>query len=100
MKFVIDPHADINMSSLQGRLNVSFDELVRCFGPPSFEWASEKTQCEWYLVFEDNTIATIYDYKMGEIPVHQINNWSVGGFTKRAYTHVLSTLEESNVKLV
>lgn len=91
--FVVDPSIDVNFSSLKGKVSASFYDLVRHFGEPVYDSYDYKTQCQWTIQFEDGIIATIYDYKMGNIPVDQIGYWSVGGYTFTAYHRVLSILD-------
>lgn len=98
MNFNIDSHLNINNTCKVGAINISFYELVELLGPPVCGPSSDcKTQCEWHLEFEDGTIATIYDYKQGDIPIEQINYWNIGGKTPRAYGMVLCAIEEARM---
>ena len=95
MKFKVDPFVNINGTGKVGTLNMSFYELVDLFGPPVCgPSADQKTQCEWHIEFEDGTVATIYDYKLGEIPIEQINYWHVGGSKPAEYGKLLLAIEE------
>lgn len=93
MKFNLDAFINTSGTSLVGRLHCSFQEIIDKFGMPNCGPSGDhKTQVEWHIEFEDGVIATIYDYKEGEIPPEQIGRWSVGGRSEIAYSHVLGVM--------
>jgi hypothetical protein len=59
----------------------------------------DKVTCEWKLKFEDDTIASIYDYKVGHTPMGEYE-WHIGGHDALAYTHVVDTIILHRDKLV
>lgn len=92
-------NTDASMSSLQGFLDVSYDQLVSAFGEPHHDGDGYKVDAEWVLKFEDGTIATIYNYKTGKNyngddgeEVKDIRDWHVGGFNKNAAILVAEAL--------
>lgn len=76
----------IQMTSFQGELECSYQQLVKTFGSP-LKGDGYKTQAEWIVEFEDGTVATIYDWKMGDsylgdgegFPPEDILFWHIGG---------------------
>ncbi len=65
-------------TSLKGNVNTSFERLCEVFGDPTY--GGDKTQAEWVLLFEDGTVATIYDWKES-VPVQYVTDWHIGGKT-------------------
>lgn len=81
---------------LQGEMAISYESLVHLFGQP-LEGDGYKTQAEWVIRFEDGTIATIYDWKLGAcyvgeeegIEPQEILSWHIGGKDRHAYDLVV-----------
>jgi hypothetical protein len=75
---------DVNGTSLQGFIPITYDELCKYFGPPSFgpEEIGDKVTCEWCLSYFDGEeiVATIYDYKVYDYTPKTLYNWHIGGF--------------------
>ena len=88
MKFVVYPEVD--MTSLQGYVTSTYDDLVRVFGEPQYQ-SDGKVTCEWNSKFADGTVATIYDYKEGTTP-KGVYDWHVGGFNNYAVNRVTEAL--------
>lgn len=84
-------NANPHMTGLQGYVHATYDELVSVFGEPDLR-DGDKVTAEWCLEFEDGTIATIYDWKMGETP-RGLYRWHVGGYDARAAWLVQTTLD-------
>jgi len=97
---------EANMTSLQGYIDSTYQQLVRLFGEPN-DGDDYKVQKEWVLKFEDGTIATIYDYKMGDcyngsgegVHYSDVTDWHIGGHNETALNHVLGIIAEDNKKL-
>lgn len=88
-----NPFLSIAGSGYQGEVRCTFEHLVEAFGMPIFNPTSDgKTQAEWRVLFDGGVIASIYDYKEGEIPVDQITRWSIGGYDRKAVECVLAAL--------
>ncbi len=85
---------DINIDNthLQDCLDISFDDLVTCFGIPMIGNCSA-VRVEWKILFEDGVVATIYDWKQ-VVPVNSNRRWNVGGHDKRAVERVIDTIAE------
>ncbi len=71
-------NANAGGTSLKGYINIPYNELVKVLGDPD-EMNGDKTLAEWCLKFEDDTIATIYDWKNYGADVETITNWHIGG---------------------
>jgi hypothetical protein len=80
-------------TSLVDKIEVTFAELTKVFGKRTFGASGDnKCAAQWHLLFEDGTVATIYDYKeciaycgrkRGK-KVGDITDWHIGGNSERA----------------
>lgn len=74
-------------TSLQGYLNMTYDELTVAFGKPLTEGYDDyKSDAEWHIQFEDGLVATIYNWKNGRnylgdegLDYWAITDWNIGG---------------------
>lgn len=80
-----------NGTSLQGYVTTTYDKLVKILGYPLPGSSDGKTTCEWILEFEDNTIATIYDWKLSSTPKN-LYGWQIGGVSLKALDYVEEAL--------
>lgn len=96
MNFLTHNDIDIDPSgtSLQGYFTKNYYQLVELLGEPT-NGDGYKVDAEWYLQFDDGTIATIYNYKDGinyngkdGTPTDQIYHWHVGGRSQFALVNV------------
>lgn len=97
MKFNQVSFSRVSGTHLQGYIEANFDDLVKVFGEPAYGDGS-KVFNEWSLMFEDNTVATIYDWKESDafVSVATPNYmWHIGGFTKDAVDRVNKALREN-----
>jgi|ERR1035437_526899 hypothetical protein len=87
MKFKTHNQKEIKTggTSLMGYVNVGYKKLKKVFGEPT-ESDGYKSDAEWEIEFEDETIATIYNYKDGKnylgedgIDTAKITDWHIGG---------------------
>lgn len=77
---------------LQGEIRTTYDKLVKVFGNPDYQGSDgDRVTCEWDIQFEDGTIATIYDWKEYETPLH-LYNWHIGGKSSDAVDRVREQL--------
>ena len=90
---------DVNGTSLQGYVNVTYAQLKRVFGQEHSTGDGYKVDAEWMLKFEDGTVATIYNYKAGKNYCGEtgkaktkITDWHVGGRNPRALALVEAVL--------
>lgn len=78
---------------LVGKVSTTYDQLVATFGEPTVRYDdSEKITVEWQLVFDDATIATVYDWKESETPLG-LHDWHVGGKSSHSARLVADALE-------
>lgn len=82
----------ITGTSLQGKIETTYDELVEIFGEPTYDAEDSgdgKVSAEWtiefiveiegqYEIYEDCVTATIYDWKESSTPMGK-HNWHIGG---------------------
>lgn len=104
--FINDPYyGDPNMTSLQGYVITTYDELLEVFGPPLYgpDDIGDKTTCEWVLVFtvEGNEhVVTIYDYYSETETPRGLHKWHIGGHTKIAEELVNSEVQRYRTSLL
>lgn len=91
MQFTND--TEIQGTSLQDYVFATYDELVGAFGEPNYgpNIQTGSSTCEWCLKFEDETVATIYDWKQRRTPYDRYE-WHVGGRSRKALDHVIEVL--------
>ena len=100
MKFstVTDPNV-FYPSHLVGFITITRRELEERFGKP-FTYSQYdfdgKVTTEWVIEFEDDVVATIYDWKRGSPALDESYNWHIGGLTEDATAHVYEVLEAVN----
>lgn len=104
MKFeVTQDYNVITGSERFGFLTTTYNVLVELFGEPiKRHW---EIDVEWYIKFEDGTIATIYNYRNGKNylgkkgkAVEDIMHWNIGGFNSSAVRLVHNTIKEHIAK--
>jgi hypothetical protein len=86
----------INGTSLKGYITATYEELVAVFGQPTHgpdDREGDKVTCEWQLLFEDGTYATIYDWKTDYTPMGAYE-WHIGGKSFASVLRVTETFEE------
>lgn len=76
---------------LVGKVETTYDDLVKAFGAPSPASSDGKTTANWILKFSCGTVATVYDWKEDETPKGAYP-WHVGGKNHRAVQLVAACL--------
>ena len=79
----------VSGTHLHGYITATRDEIEAVFGKPTIANGDpdDKVTTEWYLIFEDGTVATIYDWKrygLGAPYNDERIEWNVGGHDDRA----------------
>lgn len=100
MKCINSKKNDNSGTGNVGCITITYQKLVDTFGKETFGFSGDnKCSAEWVLLFEDGTIATIYDYKTnkryyGVNGVHKTENtdWHIGGKTEKALELVKAEL--------
>lgn len=91
MKFETGKHINVNGTSFRDTVDVPYAKLANIFGAPITD-GCDKSLADWYIQFEDGTVATIYDWKNYGMKKEQINRWHIGGFNNRAVDLVKEVL--------
>lgn len=84
-------------TSLQGYIETTRAELTRVFGKPIEYGEGGKVTIEWGILFDDGTIATIYDwkrYELGSPTDPEVMQFNIGGFSVRAAELVKSSMSK------
>lgn len=102
MNYITHNDRDINPNgtSLVDELECPYDRLIAAFGEP-LAGDGYKVDVNWYVEFDDGTIATIYDWKTGinycgeseGVPAEEQTIWHIGGFDQRASDYIRQVLE-------
>lgn len=84
----------LNLSSLQGYVLTTYDELVKVFGEPHFtsDDPIDKVTAEWIIDFGDGGVASIYDWKEDETP-KGLYRWHIGSYSKDVIPFVGEALQ-------
>lgn len=91
---------DVIGTSYQGSIDTTFGNLVEVFGDPTYvDYDHDaKINIEWELLFDDGTVATIYNYKDydggAEAASGCVYHWHIGGFSREAHWLVIDELEK------
>lgn len=94
MKFTTD-FVSIEGTWLQGHIVATRRELEATFGAPAFEDEGDKVTTEWDILFDDGTVATIYDWKRYELGAPTMDEritWNIGGKSFAAVERVEDAL--------
>lgn len=86
---------DINGTSLQGYITISYDGLLALLGEPH-RTDGDKTTVEWAYV-SNKVVFTVYDYKTYGTPKNMYE-WHIGGRDERALEVVRNLFPNHVVK--
>ena len=80
MKYTVTTDTSVaNETSLRGYVKSNLETLIKKLGDPIRDRSGDgKVSCEWIIQFDDETVATIYDWKMEETPTTSYC-WHIGG---------------------
>lgn len=101
--FINSDETKIDGSHGLGSIVTTYQKLVDTFGKETFDWSGDlKSECYWTLLFNDGTIATIYDWKSNKRYCGDIKgiskddniNWNIGGFSSKAVELVQRELDK------
>ena len=100
-KLVKQQSGKANFTSIQGYITTTRDDLVAVFGEPNpVDFIDDKITTEWIIEFADRTIATIYDWKRGELGApkdDEVYEWHIGGHRASSFKNVKLVFGESVV---
>ena len=80
-------HALGSGTSLQGYVTTTLRRLITAFGQPQYHGEGDKVTVDWAMVFEDGTVATVYDwkrYELGTPALDEVFQYNIGGENKEA----------------
>lgn len=97
------------MTSLQGYIKASYDELVEEFGSPDYfvsrglscdtSLSDDKVETEWELYDDEHGMVTIYDWKEYDGGATsrsgQLYRWHIGGANRKAVELVSNRLNRN-----
>ncbi len=94
-------------TSLMGYLRADINDIIKVLGEPDSE-PSGDSKVDWEWIYKlDNEVVTIYNYKDGpsylknpNITIDKIEDWHIGGNSRRAVDLVRDLFEENNIKSV
>lgn len=93
VKSLNDWSHDVAGTSLRGYIDTDYATLCSILGKGIPEYGDKTTQ-EWILEFDDNTIATIYNYKLDYTPIDRYS-WHIGGKSSRVVDLVHQVLDRT-----
>jgi hypothetical protein len=96
MQFTIDPQLGSG-TSLKGYVTSTLAELIETFGEPEYFAEGDKVTVEWSILFDNGTVATIYDwkrYEMGRPALTEVFQYNIGGHDHEAVTLVKKALRK------
>jgi hypothetical protein len=78
---------DASYTSLHGYVETTYATLEAAFGKPAYgpRWVlprgmqPDKTSCGWWIRFQDDVVATIYDYHYPKRTAKGVCIWHIGG---------------------
>ena len=77
-------------TSLKGYIETTYEQLEGVLGEPVYgpnESDADKITCEWVITFQDGTVATVYDWKVGETPM-DLYSWHIGGNNNKSKDYI------------
>tara|TARA_B100001250_G_C19768872_1_gene776126 strand:- start:1116 stop:1436 length:321 start_codon:yes stop_codon:yes gene_type:complete len=94
-------------TSLQGRVEMPYEAMVRIFGEPHFLGGEgDKTDVEWCFE-EADMVFTLYNWKDGVCyngsegyPIKFLSNWHIGGKTKDVFYLVEQIINSNYDKVI
>lgn len=92
-----DNKIDVGGTFLQGYITAGYRDLLAKFGP-HLSGDGYKVDAEWNLLFDDGTVASIYNWKNGPsylgntARLGAIDEWNIGGSSSRAVEMVKEVL--------
>ena len=80
---------NIHDTCLQDHITTTYTQIVLSFGEPSKYNDGYKTDAEWDILFNDEIVCTLYNYKNGKnyngkngTPTKELYYWNIGGITE------------------
>jgi hypothetical protein len=103
MKFRTHTAGPINsqMTSMQGTIQATLLELTSVFGRPfaNDPATTGKSNYRWQIMWDDETVATIYDWHQPEFGPNDTIAWHIGGYTSKVRDMVHEEFRQGHVAL-
>lgn len=102
MEFYASHDIDAGGTSLQGYVTTTQHELISTFGEPiRSEEGLDKVTLEWIVKFENDEIATIYDwkrYELGTPGMNEICEYHIGGNSRDVISLVKDSISSKSMQ--
>ena len=85
-----DSASKMNGTHLQGYIETRYDHIVERLGEP--EHTSGKTNVQWLIEFDDGLVASLYDWKLNNLPTGPYR-WHVGGHNDVVVSRLAAILD-------
>lgn len=72
-------HIDMVGTCKRGEVAATLDEIIKAFGMPTMGGPEDKVTKQWDIKFEDDSLATIYDWKVPYPNDGSEYQWTIGG---------------------
>ena len=95
MGYTLSPGALGNGTSLQGYVTTTLDTLIGTFGEPEYYGEGDKVTVDFTILFDNGTIATVYDwkrYEKGTPGLDEVFQYNIGGHNLEAVALVQQAL--------
>ena len=82
-------------TSLKGYVTTTLAKLIDTFGQPEYYGEGDKVTVDFSILFDDGTVATIYDwkrYEMGTPALDEVFQYNIGGHSLQAVILVKQAL--------
>ena len=82
-------------TSLRGYVTTTLGKLIDTFGQPEYYGEGDKVTVDFSILFDDGTVATIYDwkrYEMGTPALDEVFQYNIGGHSLQAVILVKQAL--------
>lgn len=82
-------------TSLRGYVTTTLGKLIDTFGQPEYYGEGDKVTVDFSILFDDGTVATIYDwkrYEMGTPALDEVFQYNIGGHSLEAVILVKQAL--------
>jgi hypothetical protein len=93
-EWVSDSHDD--GTSLKGFVLTTKRHLYDLFGQPTYYDLDDKVNLCWVILFDNNKVATIYDWKRSIPESDELYQWHIGGHSDEVVAAVLNLISNTS----
>lgn len=94
MAFTLDREVQYG-TSLKGYVTTTLARLIEVFGEPDYYPEGDKVTVNWSILFDNGTVATIYDwkrYEAGRPGLTEVFQYNIGGLDTEAVSLIKEAL--------